>query len=562
MSIACETKEKTNITIEKIKATNQDFEFYPTTDEIIFKLSRDIKQLDESYCYNNFHANSILDIGAGNGKVLNSLKKAGLFKSFYAIEKANTLKKLINDNVYIIGTNFYEQSLLDKTMDVTFSNPPYSDFVKWSCKIIRESCSRFIYLVIPTRWKDSPLIIDAIKYRDANYKTLGEYNFLNAERPARATVNLLRIKLSDKKDDSFDRFFAEEFKNLKDTFDEGIEINSEEKENKFKELVIGDNYVKTLVQMYNVDINNIKKNYKAVQKLDSCLLKEFEISPEKILSYLKDRLKTLKNLYWDELIKRMKQITERLTKKNRNLFLETIRENSRVDFTESNIYAVILWILNNAGKYIDDQVISVYEEMLSRANCINYKSNEKVFVYDRWRYDEAKETPHHIKLDYRIIMSFWGALDSGYSGKNEYRLSDRASDYISDLLCIANNLGFETNTQDCRLARWDYRNWIPGKHQNFEYIKNNQAYTLFDVKAHKNGNLHFRFNQKFMLALNVEFGRLKGWIHSKGEAVEELQEKKAFQYFKTNFSLLVNPVLTIENKTVKNEMVENLPLFC
>ena len=103
---------------------------------------------------------------------------------------------------------------------------------------------------------------------------------------------------------------------------------------------------------------------------------------------------------------------------------------------------------------------------------------------------------------------------------------------------------------------------IKATNQDFEYIKNNQAYTLFDVKAHKNGNLHFRFNQKFMLALNVEFGRLKGWIHSKGEAVEELQEKKAFQYFKTNFSLLVNPVLTIENKTVKNEMVENLPLFC
>lgn len=120
----------TNALLKTVKANNEDFEFYPTTDEIIFRLIKDLKSwndLDSDNYLRQFNFNSILDIGAGTGKVLSAIGKECNVK-LYAIEKADTLKQLLDENVYVIGTDFYQQSLLDKTVDITFCNPPYSKY--------------------------------------------------------------------------------------------------------------------------------------------------------------------------------------------------------------------------------------------------------------------------------------------------------------------------------------------------------------------------------------------------------------------------------------------------
>ena len=78
---------------------------------------------------------------------------------------------------------------------------------------------------------------------------------------------------------------------------------------------------------------------------------------------------------------------------------------------------------------------------------------------------------------------------------------------------IAGNLGFNVRSQS-RLKLWE-----SNKSQEFYTYDNSK---LMDVKAFKNGNLHIRFNQLFIRRLNVEFGRLKGWIKNKQQAGEEL----------------------------------------
>jgi hypothetical protein len=542
-----------NALVSELKEKKEDFEFYPTTDEIIFSIIKNIKKLQDDYNYSfNFH--SILDIGAGSGKVLKAINKE-FNVDLYAIEKADTLRDLLEQNVYIVGTDFNEQSLLDKTIDVTFCNPPYSEYEKWSKKIIRESCSPYIYLVIPTRWKESIVIKEAIKYRDAKFNIVGEYTFKEGERQARAIVNLIRIDLEKEKEDAFDRFFAEEFKELKDKFDSDekeseydYERKEKEKLKKFGTLVLGDSYLERIVQMYNEDIKKIKNNYLYVKKLEPELLKEFDIYPAKILSLLKDKLKNLKNLYWHELIGRMEEITERLISKKRQELLDTLNKNAHVDFTEGNIYAVVLWILKHAGQYIDGQLLEVYEEFISNANCKNYKSNQKVFEYDRWRYNEEK--PSHVFLDFRLVVRYWGAIQLDWKGKDsEGRLTESACGHIRDLLTVANNLGFKCSTSDERLYHYSRdERWFPGQPQTFECWRKGKHITLFEVKAHKNGNLHVRLNQKFALALNVEYGRLKGWIHSGKQAAEELGDYKAPEYFKSNFTLLKSPFTMIEHK--------------
>jgi len=79
---------------------------------------------------------------------------------------------------------------------------------------------------------------------------------------------------------------------------------------------------------------------------------------------------------------------------------------------------------------------------------------------------------------------------------------------------------------------------LPGKNSVFYCTnKSGEHDILFDVKAFKNRNLHLRLNQKFILALNVEHGRLKGWLRSPQEAVDELNDPEAADFFKSTIQL-------------------------
>ncbi|WP_097105760.1 methyltransferase [Nitrosomonas ureae] len=193
-------KTSTAQTLAELNATGSDFEWYPTTNEIISAFHR--------------HANhrrpaSILDIGAGNGKVLTRFKELNergsddhdhYHTEYFAIEKARPLLDSLPVDVGILGTDFWEQSLLDKSVDCIFSNPPYSEFVEWSVKVIREANANYIYLVIPQRWKNQQPILNAIEARKATYEVIGEFDFLSSEdRTARTKVDLVFISLCDER---------------------------------------------------------------------------------------------------------------------------------------------------------------------------------------------------------------------------------------------------------------------------------------------------------------------------------------------------------------------------
>ena len=93
--------------INILKENNQDFEFYPTTKEIIEVVKKDIE---------GEKASSMLDIGAGDGRVLESMP---IYKK-YAIEKSKILIEQLNKDIFIIGTDFNQQTLIDKKVDVIF----------------------------------------------------------------------------------------------------------------------------------------------------------------------------------------------------------------------------------------------------------------------------------------------------------------------------------------------------------------------------------------------------------------------------------------------------------
>jgi len=269
-----------------------------------------------------------------------------------------------------------------------------------------------------------------------------------------------------------------------------------------------------------------------VSSLDEALFKELDISIKSIISSIRSRIKGLKNAYWHELFDNYAPLTSRLTAASRKAFIESITRKTSIDFTASNAYAITVWAIKNANGYLDNQMIETFNKMVDSACVINYKSNERVFKKNSFRYlyDDDKHT--HFKLDYRIVVTGQGGVSSGYSSRGG--LSESAANFLDDILVVAKNLGFDSNDE---VLNHDFT--AGSKEEFYCTNKAGKLIKLMEVRAYMNGNLHIKFNQAFMLALNVEIGRLQGWIHNAQHAAEEMGEKveHVSEFFNTAYSL-------------------------
>lgn len=544
--------------LEEVKNNKEDFEWYPTTKEIL-------KDLHKSLISEGFGQIKMLDIGAGNGKVFKELKNINgkinpdkvkaQFKNNverfgitgYAIEKSKTLIRSLDKDIFVIGTDFLNQSLIDKKMDVIFCNPPYSEYQAWVTKILSEANSDYVYLVIPERWINSKEIDVVIKRRDLEYKVIGKYDFINSEdRKARAKVNLIKFRIKtfkyyekfnsryEKYVDPFDLWFENHFKIAAEKTKTYDYEKAKQKENELKnKLMRKESFIKELVKLYNIDLKQLINNYKALENLDAELLEELGANLESLKKGLKEKIENLKNLYWRTLFDNLDAITRRLTQKSRESMMSTLFAHTNIDLTENNIYALIIWVIKNANKYFDKQLLDIYFQFANKNNIKLYKSNKRI-VNDYWRYNASwrnQDNVTHYTLDYRLITSIYNTFPE-YQCETINGLGKCAWVFIKDIMIIGINLGFNLNLADLNMKQWN-----PGKSQEF-YINGE---LFMECKAYKNGNIHFRLNKKFMKKLNIEAARLNKWVKSPQDIVKEFADdislSEVKQHFQSNFAI-------------------------
>ncbi|NBK99288.1 MAG: hypothetical protein EOM50_14965 [Erysipelotrichia bacterium] len=146
--------------VAELKKNEQDFEFYPTTNEILEAMFWDIKSHKRNFWFKDensiqnkgydaeyeFQSVSILDIGAGNCKLLDKfyeISEAQRLKDKYgnsvcdnmlginkymAIEKSQILISKMPKEAIVVGTDFNENTIIDKQADIVFCNPPYREY--------------------------------------------------------------------------------------------------------------------------------------------------------------------------------------------------------------------------------------------------------------------------------------------------------------------------------------------------------------------------------------------------------------------------------------------------
>lgn len=518
-------KKDIKLLVENLKEAGQDFEFYPTTDEILACIAPSFKS-SISRGYGNGKA-SVLDIGAGKcnfKKYFDALK--GYYFNYYAIEKSEILINNYDADTVVLGSDFNENTLVDKKVDVIFCNPPYSEYIQWTTRILKEGNAEHIYMVIPQRWKENQQLKQVIDTLKIKYYVLGSYDFLDAERSARAYVDVIEFTKSISEHyekDPFSVWFNETFSHIEQEDDFINKYEKEEIENTLVSLNNKDK-IALLCEYYAEELSNIQKAFMNVCELNSNTLKAIGIKKGTVKNALKDQLSNLKLKYWKEFYDCLDVITDRLTHKTRYEMYERFCGLGAVDFTESNVRSVLLWIIKNTHKYMESQLVDLYKHFSDYENVRMYKSNQKTFNADEWRWNRNDEVRKNYSLDYRIIASeYW---NNNYSWSLE--LDERKVKTSTDDICtIAFNLGFRC-TEKAEITEYG---------QKYYYMLDNGK-PLFEVKVYKNGNAHYKFNLEFSKAFNIEAGRILGWIRNKEECKQEFDTDRYFNVMNNSQLLL------------------------
>jgi hypothetical protein len=486
----------------------QDFEWYPTTDDMIAAVAR---RLPRSF-------DSLMDIGAGDGRVLAALaQRAEHAPQLYAIEKSPLLMQSQPENVTPLGVDFYEQNLACLPVDFIFSNPPYSDFETWAARIIEFGYAKRAYLVIPQRWRDSREIAAALERRKATAKVIYSGDFLNAERRARAVVDIIEVSFPttggyrDEPVDPFDIWFDENI----GTFETEREVSDGPTSTELARL----RRLRSIAEMvaaFDEDYARMESNYRAIFALDHELLRELSVSKDKLRTGIKARMSGLKTQYWQLLFEKLDAITNRLSTATKKRFIERLTGRTAVAFTLPNATAIVVWAIQHANRYFDAQVVDLFKALATFDGVQNYKSNQRTWQKSGWRY--CSDDFDHFALDYRIVVSKYQAIFKSDFGRFEYPgdLHSNCHELLDDIIAVMSNLGFMLDAHETRSRN---RQWHSGSWQDFVM---SDGRVLFQAKAFMNGNMHFRFMPEAIRALNVEAGRLLGWLKDPSDVVREL----------------------------------------
>lgn len=563
-----------NLMVRNLKEQDQDFEWYPTTDAMIECVKDDIRSQMTLFREDPTDTISVLDCGAGDGRVLQALTNGNRF----AIEKSQLLVEAQDASVITIGTDLMQQALIDKRVDVIFSNPPYSEFSGWARKIIGEANAKLVYLVIPERWEKDAGLADILESRKAEAKVIGTFDFAgpDADRRARARVNILSIRLAydgcmhhgsgaqGLKTDPFDQWFNENFAQnaSKVSFDnlnpaDAIKNKVKERVKTGQELVTSNGLVQALEQFYHEDLEQLLGDYQRICELDSVMLYEMGVNTESLAKALKLKITGLKDGYWQELFAHLGTVTSRLTQDTRKKVLDKLNASTHIDFSASNAHALLSWVIKNCNNYFDAQLIALVKRMTYQANVVKYKSNERVFSDEDWRYGRKPDIERY-GLDYRIVLELYQAICvSEYSFEHtKSGLGDHAAGLLDDIATVANNLGFDTTGQK---RAHDFE-WTSGKKVNFMFLdhKTGKEAVLFEAKAFKKGTIHLKMNQRFACKLNTEFGRLMGWLRNAEHANEEMGVPMdvANEAFGSNLQLTAKHVALLAGPEAREELQE------
>jgi hypothetical protein len=546
-------KADTSRKLRLLREAGEDFEFYPTTPEIMAAMGADLfdylrghkgdysavrhgrEQVKINREYNEetetLGIETFLDIGAGDGRVLDYFSA----RKKYGIEIARAqADDLIRRGIFIIGRDYWDCSLVGNKYGLVFSNPPYSCFERWVAKLLEECDFEILYLVMPVRWKNIGEITRRLERYEA--AVVGEFDFSQADRAARGRVNLVRVNAPWTGHIDTDGHAYKTQKTLEDAFSRWVReyiADFEEKprldweKERERELALKQTPIDLLVGSYECEKEALGEAFRAIGKLDAAIIKLMGQDRDSMLEIIRKSIEGLRLKYWRAAFNKIDAVRERMTKRTRERIFNSIEEFNGLDFNAGNIYSVIIWTIHNTNIGILDQIGEVFDALTDKEYIEEYKSNRH-WVKGDWKHTSDRYSERHyeslpdrwkIGLDYRIVIRTWGGSD----------------EVVNDFIVVCGNLGFPIRG-DCKP---DFK--LHSEIQKFYTADGVLAFTMRYYTGNKNA--HLKIDKKLLMKFNIEVAKIRKWLSVPEEAVEEfdLTEAEAAELWNGGLSLLGKP---------------------
>jgi len=577
----------TSAIVKALKAKNEDYEYYPSQDGQIQTIINDIKRISVHFDLTARYSDSVqfLDIGAGDGRVLEKVKAAfeqdvdnRISIATYAIEKATIhINSYREKGITLLGTEFNETNFISKNCEIGFTNPPYSTYNTWISTLISQLNFSVLYAIIPERWEADPMIKDAIKRRGVkSSEILDTSDFYDADRKARAKVHIVRFafnrfKLDEKPehrryrktlghgDNTTFQMFIENELGLHKTYSDTTEkFNAHvEKEHvrqslktegtKSYDIVVSKGVLWALLDNYEHRLQQVLEQYKSISTLDPVLLSELGVNYDNLRAGIKDKLFGYRNVFWELLFEHLDAISSRLISKHKTDLLNELKANA-LDFTYTNSIFIIQYAVSLANEKIELSLVDVFRDLTSADSIKSYYVSNQHIYRDDWRYNRESEARKKAKyqLDYRFIYSTY----SNFSTNSwEHGLNESARGFTNDLKVIYKLLGYSDIYTDKA-----YDDMAPGN--SLSIIGSGldgKPITLVTIRYYHKGTRHIKWNQDAMLRFNVTVSRILGWVRSKEDFAQENEDTKTVNdnvwQVGDNLKIIPSSILALTDKT-------------
>ncbi len=478
--------------------------------------------IDDLAAY-NLENPAVMDIGAGSGQVLQRLAQPS---KRYAIEKNFQLRELMGSDSFLIATDFNTTTLIDKLVDVVYSKPPSQLWEAWATKIITEANASLVYLVLPDSWQQSEAIQRSLSARRAKHEIITSFTLNNHP------LSVVRVKLGViRKNRSMTDTIAQSVKPFDAWFDAEFPLGLPESAASDYSLRAsyattateiaksakqeGKDVIVALADSYDSQMNTLLQAYKTLLTVDKRVLCALNVNVSGVKTQLENNINGIKDGYWKALFEYFDVINKRLCTSHRKKLKTYLNSHTSIEYGQSMAHEVILWAIKHANDNQATQLTDLVTKLVEETSVAPYKSNVRTFKREQWRYLATKENTMKFKLELQFVVdSYCGMQTDSTLYKNGYNL-------LNDLLIVAYSVGFDTSNT----PRAEAMVWASRKKNTFYYYDHNEKkeLPLMEVSAFKKGTLHLKFNQLFMCKLNVEMGRLKGWLKSPQDAATELE---------------------------------------
>lgn len=467
--------------------------FYPTPQRLVNRMIAKV----------NGNPDNVLEPSAGKGDIINALCASRLRlnkKKCYAIENNETLQATLRGmGIKVIDSDFLTYSGRDK-FDLIIANPPFDAGDLHLLKALDIMYRGEIIFLINAETLKNPYTNTRkeLAARLAKLGALVEYlsgEFLDAERRSNVEVALIYIKIDRKVEDDL-------FAGAKDKVEE-VKPLIEDKH----ELSTGKT-VAELAAEYNavVDIGmdtivGYYRNYKKIGKyigLNIDADKERYATgdmTDKMQAAVNDMLTVIRSDFWHKTLS-VEAVSKRLTRKKQDEFITQLAKRCDMEFTESNVMAFFLNIINGYEQTLTAAVIEIFDRFTIKHCYSGGLYDDNIHLFNGWKTNKA------FKVNKKVIIPF--SEKAFINGTGRFELDYDVASQLDDIDKVMNY--FDGMDKYLSIADAIKQALISNQTSKIES-------TYFTVTVHKKGTVHLVFNSDDILRrFNMTACKGKKWL--------------------------------------------------